>query len=65
MTDPRETTNDTEVEQHYAGRPNPDERDPNEGSDVGGPAGAVQATVGDALDDPDALGDDDQARNPI
>lgn len=68
MTDPKETTSDTAVEQHGAGVPNPDERDPDKASDVGGPAGGIETTLGDAMDEPGSLGGEDdegQARNPI
>jgi len=68
MTDPKETTNDTQVQQHNAGRPNDAERDPNEGSDVGGPASGVQSAAQDGLDQDDSVGDtqeDSQARNPL
>jgi hypothetical protein len=68
MTDPKETTSDTTVERHSAGRPNDVERDPDRGSDVGGPAGGIETTLGDDLESGNSLGDDrpdSQARNPL
>jgi|1186.fasta_scaffold193459_2 hypothetical protein len=68
MTDPKETANDTQVQQHNAGRPNSAERDPNQGSDVGGPAGGIQTTAENGLDQDSSVGDsatDSQARNPM
>jgi hypothetical protein len=68
MTDPKETTNDEQVQQHGAGLPNPAERDPDQGSDVGGPAGGVQNAAENAVDEQTSAGNtatDDQARNPL
>ena len=67
MTDPKETTNDTEMQQHAGGQPNAVESDPNAGSDVGGPAGSVQSGAETALHQDKSIADDDQldeARNP-
>jgi hypothetical protein len=44
------------------------ERDPDRGSDVGGPAGGIETTLGDDLESGNSLGDDrpdSQARNPL
>jgi hypothetical protein len=68
MTDPKETTSDTQVEQHNAGRPNDEERDPNEGSDVGGPASGIQSAAQNGMHQDDGVGDtqsQSQARNPL
>jgi hypothetical protein len=68
MTDPKETTNDTAVEQHHAGRPNDDERDPDTGSDVGGPAAGIQSSAQNGMQQDDAVGEtasQSQARNPL
>jgi hypothetical protein len=68
MTDPKETTNNSHSEGHYAGRPNADEDDPNRGSDVGGPAGGLETTLEDGIDVGGSAGEDEsgrQARNPL
>lgn len=68
MTDPKETTSDVQSEGHGAGRPNPVERDPDRGSDVGGPASGVETTLENGLASDSSVGDgetDSPARNPL
>jgi hypothetical protein len=68
MTDPKETTSDIQTEGHASGRPNATERDPNQGSDVGGPAGGIETTLENGLDQDSSVGDnetDSPARNPM
>jgi hypothetical protein len=68
MTDPKETTNNTHTEGHRAGRPNDTEADRGQGSDVGGPAGGIETTLEDDLDQDSSVGDnatDSPARNPM
>lgn len=68
MTDPKETTNNTQTEGHRAGRPNDAEADPSQGSDVGGPAAGIETTLEDDLDQDSSVGDnatDSPARNPM
>jgi hypothetical protein len=68
MTDPKETTSDTQEQVHGGGLPNPAERDPDRSSDVGGPAGGIETTLENGLDEDSSVGDsatDSQARNPL
>jgi hypothetical protein len=68
MTDPKETTNNTHSEGHSAGRPNPSEGDPAQGSDVGGPAGGLETTLETSTDQGGSVGEnesDRQTRNPL
>jgi hypothetical protein len=68
MTDPKETTNDMQMQQHVGGQPNALEDDADTGSDVGGPAGSVQSGAESAVHHDKSIQDDDQldeARNPI
>jgi hypothetical protein len=66
MSDPQETTENVAALSHSGGEPDPIRREPDQGSDVGGPAQAGESTTEQALTGTSTVGaEDDQHSQQI